>query len=93
MNGQSNEVIQTFPLYASTEKVTQPSGPRPLAVSLRLVMEYHAANLAALVQPGGRRLGLWAFPALFDPAKQGNVGAIDVAPLVMSRSRCTSHHR
>jgi hypothetical protein len=42
-------------------------------------------NPTLLVQPGGQHPGLGALRDLLNPAKQGNVGAVDIAPQVMGR--------
>ncbi len=55
-------------------------------------IEVPADDLAWLVQPGRQRPGLRALGDLYDPAEQGNVGAIDIASPVMYRSRCRNGH-
>lgn len=54
--------------------------------------EAHAENLAALVQPRGATPRFRVFHNLLDPAEQGNVGTVDVAPSAMSRLRCWDGH-
>jgi hypothetical protein len=48
--------------------------------------EAPADDFAALVQPREQRPVLWVY--LLNPAEQGNGGALDIAPPVLSRSRC-----
>lgn len=49
-----------------------------------------ADDLSWLVWPGGQYSGFCAVRDLLDPAEQGNVGALGIAPPVMSRSQCRS---
>jgi hypothetical protein len=49
-------------------------------------MDAPAKNLAALVQLGRQHPGLRVFHNLLYPGEQSNVGAVDIAPSVMSRS-------
>lgn len=65
----------------------------------RIVREAHIEGIeasaddpASLMQPRGRHSGLWTLRGLLNPAEQGNVGAINIAPPVMGRSRCWSGH-
>lgn len=54
-------------------------------------MEAPAENLASLVKPGEQRPLFGVLGDLLDPAKQGNVVALDIAPPILSRSRLSGH--
>ena len=49
-------------------------------------------DLAALVQPGKQRPRLRVLRDLLNPAKQGDVGAVDIAPPVFGRVWCLHGH-